>query len=123
MVELDEHTAVMRMNGLGEKHPVRPVTVGREGKLMVPEGIVDVINGCRLDNDEADAAFCTLFIIGDRARAGMGVILSVEHLHRRHNRTVFDAQGPDHPGGKQFWISHWFSFQGSAAWGVHLTHR
>ena len=97
MMQLDEDPAVMGMDGLGEKHPVRPIAVGRQAELMIPEGVVHIVHRSGLNNNKPYTALCTLFIIGYRARAGMPVILPVQHLHGGHDRTVFYSQGTDFP--------------------------
>ena len=111
VMELNKDTAVMCVNSLGEKHPVGPIAVSSQAELVVPEGIIDVINGCSFDNNEADAAFGTFFIIGDRTRAGMCIVFAIQHLHRRHDSPVFNAQRAYISRCKQFWINHNTSFQ------------
>ena len=109
------HAAGMRVDGLGEKHPVGTVTVGGQAELMVPEGVVDVVHRSGFNNDEPYATFGAFFIIGNGTRARVPVIFAIEHLHGRHYGAVFNPEGSDFPRGKQYWIHHVISFQGSAA--------
>ena len=90
MVDLNCDTGTIFMNLLTEFIQTRKIVVMVDTKLGSSVGTLRRVDTCVFHDDQASAAFRTIFIIIDMKKTHFAVLFAVIGSHRHHNYTVFD---------------------------------